>query len=329
MNKVLTVSIAAYNVGKYLAETLESLVSSVLSELDIIIVNDGSTDDTSSVAHAYEKKYPDSIRVIDKRNGGYGSTFNAALELARGKYFRYLDGDDWLNSALLPSYVFELANSDADAVITPYVRVFTGESYREETVDDVSELPCGEYRADEVIPCSPVAACSLAYKTSVLKKSNFRMSEKLFYTDVEFAYLPWSRVSTYMVVKLPIYRYRLGRAGQSVSRKGITAHYQDLCAVCSRLIEELDKSEYRACKAQKYIESCCVREAVTVYGFICIAKDDSKARETLAEWDSYLRRYDGISKQVEKRSKLVRFLRLTKMYGYPFAAWIKGRETSE
>ena len=122
-NKILTVSIAAYNVERYLDQALESCVSAIDS-LDIIVVNDGSRDGTLEVADKWARRYPDSIRVVDKPNGGYGSTINAAIPLARGKYFRYLDGDDWFGSENLPGYVALLARSSADVVVTPYRRVF-------------------------------------------------------------------------------------------------------------------------------------------------------------------------------------------------------------
>ena len=94
--KLLTVSIAAYNVESSLERALRSLAvkKDVMSRLDIIIVDDGSTDDTLRIADKISAAYPDSVRVIHKTNGGYGSTVNAAVSAAKGKYFKLLDGDD-------------------------------------------------------------------------------------------------------------------------------------------------------------------------------------------------------------------------------------------
>ena len=88
MNKVLTISIAAYNVEEYLAETLDSCIvhPNLQSYLEVLIVDDGSTDGTLEIAQEYEKEYPEVFHVISKENGGYGSTINAALKIATGKY---------------------------------------------------------------------------------------------------------------------------------------------------------------------------------------------------------------------------------------------------
>ena len=88
MNKTLTISIASYNVEKFLRETLDSLCSpEILDDIEVIIVNDGSKDSTPLIAQEYVTKYPQSFILIDKENGGYGSTINASLDIAKGKYF--------------------------------------------------------------------------------------------------------------------------------------------------------------------------------------------------------------------------------------------------
>ena len=93
--KILTISIAAYNVEKFLDKTLSSLCNESLSEdLEVLIIDDGSTDKTGNIAKQYEKKYPNIFRYVYKENGGHGSTINKGIELAQGKYFRVLDGDD-------------------------------------------------------------------------------------------------------------------------------------------------------------------------------------------------------------------------------------------
>ena len=94
-NKLLTISIAAYNVEQYLKKCLDSFIEpSIMSQLEVLIVNDGSKDSTLEIAREYEKKYPDTFKAIDKPNGGHGSTINTAIENATGKYFKVIDSDD-------------------------------------------------------------------------------------------------------------------------------------------------------------------------------------------------------------------------------------------
>ena len=99
LNKIVTVIIPSYNVEKILSETLDSLLDQECLPLeDIIVINDGSKDRTPEIAEQYVNKYPDSIRLINKENGGYGSALNSVFREARGKYLRVLDGDDWVNT---------------------------------------------------------------------------------------------------------------------------------------------------------------------------------------------------------------------------------------
>ena len=102
MPKILTVTIPAYNVEKYMDEVLPTfLEESILNKIEILIVNDGSKDGTSKKGKQYEQQYPAVIRLIDKENGGHGSTINKGIELATGKYFKVVDGDDWVDTHAL------------------------------------------------------------------------------------------------------------------------------------------------------------------------------------------------------------------------------------
>ena len=95
MSKVLTVSIAAYNMESYIRQTLNSLiVPEILEKIEVLVVDDGGTDGTLAIAKEYETKYPITFHAIHKENGGYGSVINKSIELATGKYFKQLDGDD-------------------------------------------------------------------------------------------------------------------------------------------------------------------------------------------------------------------------------------------
>ena len=96
-SKVLTIAIPSYNVERYLEHGLASYCSPKLeSGLEVIVVDDGSTDATALIAESFVKRSPSIFKVISKENGGHGSTINAALQQARGKYFRVVDGDDWV-----------------------------------------------------------------------------------------------------------------------------------------------------------------------------------------------------------------------------------------
>ena len=93
--KLLSISIAAYNAESTLEKCVNSMIESrYRRKLEILIINDGSTDNTVKIAKNYENKYPDTVRVIDKENGGHGSTINAGISVATGLYFKIVDADD-------------------------------------------------------------------------------------------------------------------------------------------------------------------------------------------------------------------------------------------
>ena len=106
MEKILSISIAAYNIEKYICSTIESLINKdVIDKMEILIVSDGSTDNTVKIGKEYEKKYPGSIRVIEKKNGGWGSTVNTGIINAKGKYFKLIDGDDQAMTENLTEFI--------------------------------------------------------------------------------------------------------------------------------------------------------------------------------------------------------------------------------
>ena len=96
--KCLTVTVPCYNSESYLERCVESLLKE-RDGLEIILVDDGSTDRTGQLADQYARAYPDVVRVVHKKNGGHGSGVNAGLMLANGIYFKVVDSDDWLDEA--------------------------------------------------------------------------------------------------------------------------------------------------------------------------------------------------------------------------------------
>lgn len=312
-NKVLTVSVAAYNVEEFLSDALESCIVPNMDELEVIVVNDGSSDKTLDIARGFAQQYPDTFRVVNKPNGGYGSTINSSLSLASGKYFRYLDGDDWFDSSVLSSCIEALQQCETDCVVTPYRRVYEDGS-PSVVRDCVSYLPAGHFQVTELDPRSPIAACALAYRTELLRSSNYHMSEHCFYTDIEFAYLPMVAVESVDVLKQPLYQYRIGREGQSVSAEGIRRHYKDLINVCIKLVNQLVGVD---CASSEYIDSCLVKECCTVYKYLCLAGPDVKVKQDLQSFDKSIHHMSpALYSAMAKRSKRVRLLRTTR-----FAIW--------
>ena len=120
--KILTIVVPSYNTELYIDECLPTIISSKsIDDIEILLVNDGSTDNTLKKARYFEELYPQSIRVIDKENGGHGSVINRGIKEATGKYFKVIDGDDWVDTAAFNQLVSCLKRVDVDLVMNPYI----------------------------------------------------------------------------------------------------------------------------------------------------------------------------------------------------------------
>ena len=132
---ILTVSIAAYNVEEYIRETLDSFTNIIGTGLvEILIIDDGSTDNTAKIAKEYVNKDSNTFKVISKKNGGWGSTVNCGINNSHGKYFKQLDGDDLFNKKNLKEFITFLENSEADLIISPF------HSFSDDTGETISRI---------------------------------------------------------------------------------------------------------------------------------------------------------------------------------------------
>jgi glycosyltransferase involved in cell wall biosynthesis len=253
--KILTVSIAAYNVQKYIEECLNSFASRHFYEtLEVLIINDGSTDKTAQIAQKYVDSYPKIFKLINKTNGGHGSTINTAIKLATGKYLKPVDGDDWVDTGNLVYIINKLKNVDADLVITDYYNYYSN--------SDKKELSTFNSKQHEIISSvneffseNTLVYHNIIYKTSLLRDNNLFFSEKIFFEDTEFVLFPILYVNTFYYIPLPLYYYRLERDGQSVSIEGIIKHKGDLQQVIKNIfifykknkkIEKIKKEFYKS-----------------------------------------------------------------------------------
>ena len=234
MEKILSISIASYNVEEFLEKTVGSLTEEeeTLRKLEVFLVNDGSTDRTSEIAHQLAEKYPESIIVIDKENGGYGSTVNASLQRAEGKYYKLLDGDDRFEPSTLGDFVEFLERADADLIVSPFYKV----TDQKILTDSHPEIGRKTEKLSELRLSDPVFQMhELAIRPEILRNLDCPIAEHCFYTDLEFVFYCLAAAETVARFPQPVYCYRLGVDGQSVSLAGIRKHYRELMTVTERV----------------------------------------------------------------------------------------------
>ena len=233
--KILTISVAAYNAEKYLKKCLNSFVAAkYLKYIEVLIINDGSKDRTLEIAGKYEKKYPMSFKVVDKENGGHGSTINCAISIAKGKYFKVIDSDDWIKPSELDKLVLFLKNVDADMVISHFDWV----TYDcRKCIRHFNMLPerlsyNKIYQFKDISDRMLVKMHSVTFRTAILQKNDIKIDENCFYVDQEFCMYPILYCRTVAFIDADITQYRLGQSGQSMSRdsmqKNVLQHYHVL-----------------------------------------------------------------------------------------------------
>jgi len=238
MSKILSICVPSYNMEQYLERCVDSmLVDEVLDKLEIIIVNDGSKDGTLAIANGYKNRYPDSIVVIDKPNGHYGSCVNASLKVATGKYFRIVDADDWVDSGALVEFVNTLEKIDADCVCTKR----TVHNFNDNTIiDDITDATF-EGRLDlnkDNFPVQFLRMHNLSYSLSLLKTIHYRQTEGICYTDTEYTYTPLSCARNIAMVDVSLYQYFVGRGDQSMSPKVLQKNVEHLVRVIQSVLKD-------------------------------------------------------------------------------------------
>ena len=244
MDKILSVIIPSYNSLHYLDKCLGSLVceKDITDKLDVIVVNDGSTDGSEKICDKYINMYPDSFSLISKENGGHGSAINAGSAQARGKYMKVLDADDWFATENIPAFVEKLENTNADVVLTCHhtIDISTGEiknwrnfpdEYgKEYTLEEIMENWKGFDRS--------LTFHGITYRTDFYKEKSIKLSEKVFYEDHEYATYPCCFAKTILPLDLFIYEYRIGDVSQSVSAENQLKRIKHTFIVISRLMKE-------------------------------------------------------------------------------------------
>ena len=211
--KLLTLAISAYNMQEYLGKCLDSVTRPDIPDtLEVIIVNDGSKDKTSEIAHQYEKRFNSIVRVIDKENGHYGSCINKALEVATGKYFRPLDADDWMNTDALVSLLSLLENNDNDLIVTTHTNYLDNNRVNHIMIPDSIivnkqyDLKTLDFQKEK-IDCF-LKMHTMTYKTSILKNMSLKLSTGISYTDSEYCMFPLDKANSVIFYDLDLYQYK-------------------------------------------------------------------------------------------------------------------------
>lgn len=321
-DKILTVTVPAYNVEAYLQECLDSfIIDEIMSDIEVIVVDDGSKDKTAKIASYYVEKYPDTFVLHSKENGGHGSTINTGVRLAKGKYFKVVDGDDWVKREDFIQLVNALKKTNSDIILTNYYWIeHTTKRIRKKLSSAWNSTQFGkEYRFKDISKELFLRMHALTVKTDIYRDNKIKIDEKKYYVDQEYVLFLTPFVDTVTLLNYDVYMYRLGLDGQSMNikslQKNVDQHYSVL-KVLLRFYSELEKKNIESYRLDFLAKGIAAIVGSQIKIHLSFPKG-AEHKKAIVDLDSMLKeKYPKIYQSV--RNSAVLLLRRTKYILYPF-----------
>ena len=245
--KLLTVTVPCYNSAAYMRRSIESLLDGG-ERIEIIIIDDGSTDDTGKIADEYKTKYPQIVKVIHQQNGGHGEGINQGVTHAEGIYFKVVDSDDWVDKGALSTVLDGLerleAQGGADMCVSNYVYEYE-DGRKSKRIRYANIFP----DSGQIVSWSQTKRFSLKqyltlhsviFRTEILKKQNYKLPKHISYEDNLFIYVPLPEIKRICYLDADLYRYLIGREGQSVSESQLIKKAGNQRIVTEKIFELYD-----------------------------------------------------------------------------------------
>ena len=295
--KLISFAVPSYNSQDYLRHCVDTLLSGG-EDVEILIINDGSTDTTAAIADEYAQAHPTIVKAVHKPNGGHGSGVNRGVQEAGGLYYKVVDSDDWVNEAALRQLLDTVkAHMEQDTLPDLYItnfiydhtcdgtrfrrhwkRQFTPNAFH--SWDDA-----GCFRGAQVLLMH-----SLMYKTERLRESGLVLPEHTFYVDNLFAYQPLPLMEKIFYLDVDLYHYFIGRDDQSVNIKNFTRRYDQQIRVMDLMARAYSYEYIMTLKKplRRYMLHCLSAIMVNTMLFCCAGGSE---QERIAAHDAL---WDGI-----------------------------------
>lgn len=266
-------------------------------DVEILIVNDGSKDDTLKIAKEYESQYPMIVKVIDKENGGHGDAVNAGLRNASGKYFKVVDSDDWVEEQSLKK-ILELMHGwkehdmEVDMLVSNYVYEKVGVKHKK-VIHYRDVLPQNEIfswkDAGHFGISQYILMHSVIYRTELLKLNQLELPKHTFYVDNIYVYYPLPYVKKMYYLDVNFYRYYIGREDQSVNEKVMIGRLDQQIFVTKTMIDMYQMKQIPNKRLRNYMINY-LAIMMTVSSILCIRSKKEENLEKKKELWKYLKK---------------------------------------
>lgn len=258
--KLLSVTVPCYNSQEYMRHCIETLLPGG-EEIEILIVDDGSKDNTAAIADEFQERYPTIVRAIHQENAGHGGAVMKGLENATGLYFKVVDSDDWVDPQVLKDLLkllrrFKQTNQLVDMVVSDFVYDKVGARHKKvmrypraipkDRVlhwEDVGNFPKGHY----------LLMHSVIYRTQVLRDCGLDLPLHTFYVDNLFVYVPMTQVKTLYYVDRVFYHYFIGREDQSVQEAVMIRRINQQLKVNWLMFQQVDLDQVENQRLRRYL----------------------------------------------------------------------------
>ena len=230
--KKVSIIVPVYNMENYLKKCMDSLVNQTLKDIEIIVVNDGSTDNSLNILKEYEKEYPKLIKIIDQENGGISVARNNGIEIATGKYIGFVDSDDFVKIDMFEKLYKKIEETKSDIVVCDYEEYYmNSENYK--YIEVIKNIKCDNlYNDPSIINNIDYAPWNKLYKRELFK--NIRFPKKVKYEDLSTILKTFLLANKISTIKESLYLYRINDNGET---KTVNKKVKDILIILNDIVE--------------------------------------------------------------------------------------------
>lgn len=296
--KLLSIAVPCYNSQAYMRNCLDTLLTGG-KDVEIIIVDDGSTDDTARIADEIAQAHPDMVRVVHQPNAGHGGAVMTGLRYATGAYFKVVDSDDWVNTDALRQILstlrgFQTAATPVDLLVSNYVYDKVGAKHKHVVRyapalpedrpfgwDDVGRFRVGQY----------ILMHATIFRTELLRACGLDLPLHTFYVDNLYVYVPMQAVQTMYYLNVDLYHYYIGREDQSVQEQVMIRRIDQQLRVNRLMISAFDLGTVANLRQRDYLFHYL--EIVTMVSSVLLLKSGTTSHIKMKhDFWKYIRDYD-------------------------------------
>ena len=324
--KLLTVLVPCYNSESLMRKALDSVMIDD-DRLDVLIIDDGSKDNTPLIADEYQEKYPNIVRVIHQENGGHGEGLNQGVRHGLGKYFKALDSDDYFSKDF-KYFLDTLEKIDneggCDLIVTDYRYVVNGKdgkviTYKRQIPKNriVGWDEIKRFQAKQLITIH-----SATFSMEVLRKSNIVLPKHISYEDNYYVHGNLQNVFKIYYMNIDLYQYTIGRAEQSTSKENIVKHYDQQVLVTTLMFKSYHLDDPRFTKGQvRYM----YHSLYMFFAITCVLahtyKGGGAADELKKMWDEVIAYDEKMGKKFRYKT-FIRTLNMPGKLGHIFGTFL-------